>query len=57
VLSAQLILGIDVLTDGEVARGDYVTHFLHHLKGVDFEKMQLKVMRNGRQSNPSPFIS
>jgi len=47
VISAQLKIGIDVVTDGEVARGDYVTHFMRHLNGIDFEEMKVKIMRNG----------
>lgn len=37
VISAQCAFGLDVITDGEVYRDNYLFHFLRHLEGVDFK--------------------
>ena len=41
----QELAGIDIVTDGEQSRRHFVTGYLEHLKGIDFEhlvKMQIR---------------
>ena len=47
IVREQDELGIDVLTDGEVRREDYVFYHLRHLSGVDFENLSERQMRQG----------
>lgn len=37
-LDDQLRAGIDIVSDGEQTRQHFVTTFIEHLSGVDFEK-------------------
>lgn len=45
VVSEQDKLGIDIPTDGEVRRENYIHYHCRHLKGVDFEALSEKQMR------------
>jgi methionine synthase II (cobalamin-independent) len=49
VLDIQESLGIDVVTDGEMARETYYLHLCRNLSGVDFENTVDKVMREGKK--------
>ena len=46
-LRRQVSLGVDVVTDGEMDRRDYCSHFCHKLKAVDCGVTGKKTMRNG----------
>ncbi len=37
----QLRAGIDIVSDGEQTRQHFVTTFIEHLSGVDFEKREV----------------
>ncbi|MEW8989079.1 MAG: methionine synthase, partial [Klebsiella aerogenes] len=45
-LDDQLRAGIDIVSDGEQTRQHFVTTFIEHLSGVDFEKRQTVRIRN-----------
>lgn len=42
----QLAAGIDIVSDGEQTRQHFVTTFIEHLSGVDFEKRETVTIRN-----------
>ena len=39
--------GIDIITDGEMRRENYIYGFLRSVNGIDFNKFTDKVLRNG----------
>src|ERR1700712_4788962 len=43
---AQRLSGIDIVSDGEQTRQHFVTTFIEHLSGVDFEKQETVRIRN-----------
>ena len=45
-LDEQLRAGIDIVSDGEQTRQHFVTTFIEHLSGVDFENRQTVRIRN-----------
>jgi 5-methyltetrahydropteroyltriglutamate--homocysteine methyltransferase len=45
VVREQIDLGIDIPTDGEIRRENYIHYHCRHLKGVDFEALTEKQMR------------
>ncbi|EXA63091.1 cobalamin-independent synthase, Catalytic domain protein [Acinetobacter baumannii 348935] len=45
-LHEQLQSGIDIVSDGEQTRQHFVTTFIEHLEGVDFEKRETVRIRN-----------
>jgi len=56
ILQDQDELGIDVITDGEVRRGNYVHYHCRHLKGISFDKLTKKVSRNGAYKFMAPTV-
>jgi len=45
-LHEQLLAGIDIVSDGEQTRQHFVTTFIEHLDGVDFENRETVRIRN-----------
>ena len=45
-LQEQQQTGIDIVSDGEQTRQHFVTTFIEHLDGVDFEQRQTVIIRN-----------
>lgn len=45
-LAEQQLAGIDIVSDGEQTRQHFVTTFIEHLSGVDFEKRETVRIRN-----------
>ncbi|MFG1172792.1 methionine synthase [Erwiniaceae bacterium CAU 1747] len=45
-LDNQIRAGIDIVSDGEQTRQHFVTTFIEHLSGVDFEKREIVRIRN-----------
>ena len=45
-LQEQQHAGIDIVSDGEQTRQHFVTTFIEHLSGVDFEKRETVRIRN-----------
>ena len=50
VVREQVDLGIDVPTDGEVRRENYIHYHCRHLAGIDFEHLTEKQMRGHYQA-------
>jgi len=46
ILDDQDRAGIDIVSDGEQTRQHFVTTFIEHLSGVDFEKREIVKIRN-----------
>ena len=47
VVAEQTAIGIDVPTDGEIRRENYIYHHCRHLTGFDFGVLTEQVMRDG----------
>ena len=43
----QVGAGIDIPTDGEIARENYIHYHCRHIDGVSFERLEEKSLRNG----------
>ncbi|HET6519932.1 MAG TPA: cobalamin-independent methionine synthase II family protein [Geminicoccaceae bacterium] len=56
VVREQIELGVDIPTDGEVRRENFVHYHCRHLRGVDFERPTATEGRDGR-SVPLPTIT
>lgn len=55
-LQEQQAAGIDIISDGEQTRQHFVTTFIEHLQGVDFEKRHTVKIRNRYEASvPTVF--
>jgi 5-methyltetrahydropteroyltriglutamate--homocysteine methyltransferase len=45
-LQEQLLAGVDIISDGEQTRQHFVTTFIEHLSGVDFENRKIVKIRD-----------
>jgi len=52
----QVEAGIDIPTDGEVARENYIHYHCRHLNGFDFENLTTREVRGGSYSASLPTI-
>ncbi len=52
----QIACGIDLPTDGEIRRENYVHYQCRHFDGFDFEGLTRKVLRNGAYVSDLPTI-
>ena len=57
VVLDQVQVGIDIPTDGEVRRENYIYYHCRHLNGIDFSRLTKKVMRNGTWEALVPTIT
>jgi 5-methyltetrahydropteroyltriglutamate--homocysteine methyltransferase len=57
VVRDQVEAGIDVPTDGEVRRENYIHYHCRHLEGVDFEVLNSKALRAGAFTAEVPSIT
>lgn len=57
VITDQVECGIDIPTDGEVRRENYIHYHCRHLNGFDFNKLTAKVLRNGAYTAKLPTIT
>ena len=48
VIRKQLDLGLDVITDGEIERENYIFHCARNFKGIDMEAITTKTIRDGK---------
>lgn len=55
-LADQISCGIDIPTDGEQRRENYIHYHCRHLLGIDFVELTEKVHRNGAAVAPLPTI-
>ena len=56
VIKDQIECGIDIITDGEVKRENYIHYHCRHLEGIDFNKLTKKVARTGNYECWLPTI-
>ena len=57
VIRDQLDCGIDIITDGEIKRENYIHYHCRHLNGVDFNILTEKVARTGNYKCLLPTIT
>jgi 5-methyltetrahydropteroyltriglutamate--homocysteine methyltransferase len=57
VVREQTTLGLDILTDGEVRRENYIYYHCRHLRGIDFADLTEKTMRGGSWTAYVPTIT
>jgi 5-methyltetrahydropteroyltriglutamate--homocysteine methyltransferase len=53
----QLACGVDIPTDGEQRRENYIHYHCRHLQGIDFARLTRKVHRNGAAVADLPTIA
>ena len=56
VVSDQIDAGIDVPTDGEVPRENYIHYHCRHIEGIDFSQLTRKELRGGTYAANLPTI-
>ncbi len=56
VIADQVAAGIDIPTDGEVRRENYVHYHCRHLDGFDFDNLTHRVLRDGAYETELPTI-
>ena len=57
VINDQIECGIDIVTDGEVRRENYIHYHCRHLSGIDFNRLTKKVARTGNYECYLPTIT
>ena len=57
VIADQIEAGIDIVTDGEVRRENYIHYHCRHLEGFDFERLVPKSLRGGAYVAELPAIT
>lgn len=57
VIRDQEAAGIDIVTDGEVRRENYVHYHCRHLTGIDFDFLTEQELRNGAYKASLPTIT
>ena len=57
VIRDQLDCGIDIITDGEIKRENYIHYHCRHLNGVDFNTLTEKIARTGNYKCWLPTIT
>jgi 5-methyltetrahydropteroyltriglutamate--homocysteine methyltransferase len=53
----QVEAGIDIPTDGEIPRENYIHYHCRHIAGIDFQKLTEKSLRGGAYSARLPTIT
>ncbi|MCR9220536.1 MAG: cobalamin-independent methionine synthase II family protein [Alphaproteobacteria bacterium] len=56
VIDDQIEAGIDIPTDGEVRRENYIHYHCRHLSGFDFDTLTNRVLRDGAYETELPTI-
>ena len=56
-INDQVEAGIDIPTDGEIIRENYIHYHCRHLDGFDFDNLTTKSLRNGAYSAELPTIN
>ncbi len=57
VVKEQVQVGIDIPTDGEIRRENYIHYHCRHLSGIDFSRLTKKTMRSGSWIGSVPTIT
>ena len=47
VIERQVNLGLDVITDGEIERDNYIFHCARNFKGINMDSVTTKIIRDG----------
>lgn len=55
-IDVQRECGIHVVTDGEMARENYIHHLCRHIEGIDFEHLTKSSARNGAYETALPTV-
>ncbi len=56
IIDDQVHAGIDIPTDGEVRRENYIHYHCRHLDGIDFDRLTAKEVRGGTYKADLPSI-
>ncbi|MGC6496377.1 MAG: cobalamin-independent methionine synthase II family protein [Candidatus Puniceispirillaceae bacterium] len=56
IIALQIAAGIDVPTDGEVRRENYIHYHCRHVSGFDFDDLEHRVLRDGAYATDLPAI-
>ncbi len=56
VIGQQLLAGVDIPTDGEVPRENYIHYQCRHIEGIDFSRLTKKILRDGAYQANLPTI-
>ena len=56
VIGLQVDAGVDVPTDGEVRRENYIHYHCRHITGFDFRDLERRVLRDGAYEAELPAI-
>jgi len=56
IIKDQIDCGIDIVTDGEVRRENYIHYHCRHIEGIDFENLTEKTARTGNYKCWLPTI-
>ena len=56
VIGLQVDAGVDIPTDGEVRRENYIHYHCRHLTGFDFAQLEHRVLRDGAYETDLPAI-
>ncbi len=56
VLDIQVNAGVDIPTDGEVRRENYIHYHCRHVAGFDFQTLENRVLRDGAYETDLPAI-
>ena len=56
VINDQIDCGIDIITDGEVRRENYIHYHCRHIDGIDFNTLTEKIARTGNYKCLLPTI-
>jgi len=57
VVTRQVEIGIDIPTDGELRRENYIHYHCRHLNGIDFSRLTPKAMRSGAWKVRVPTVT
>ena len=56
-INDQLACGVDIPTDGEQRRENYIHYHCRHLAGIDFENLTSRILRDGAYEAELPTIN
>merc|ERR1711881_1792 len=57
VIKVQCDCGVEVVTDGEVRRENYIHYLCRYIEGISFDKLTLKSVRNNAYQAEIPTIT
>ncbi len=57
IINEQINLGLDIITDGEITRDNYIYGLCRNINGIDFKTLTEKTMRNGVYNMECPTIT